>query len=347
MPSFPVLTRARLRSAGGVAIIALMLSGAPAPTHTSDDRLPSASNVDLIDRGDIRSELRTARPSLRPPRKATQARKAERRASRLDVFRGLGAWVDLYDLDALRPRRTMATLRRHGVRTVYLETGTSRTRRAIDRRVGPWLVAAHASDIQVVGWYLPTYANLDRDVARSVAIARFRYRGHRFDGLGIDIEDRRETKPLSRWNRRVLSHVRRVRRRVGPRYPLAAIPPPPLQMRVAPAYWAGFPWKRIGQTVDAVLLMAYWSERSGCPRIKAHCASGFTAGNVAVARRLIDDRSVLIHIIGGVGDAVTGRQVGAFVRAATRVKADGASLYDVRTTKNGWWRALRRLRTLR
>lgn len=338
--------RARLRSI--VALVALTLSFTlPSPASRNagvgEVSIAGPAQTVLPDHRPGPVDVRRA-PVVAPS--ASKGKKEKVRQRRGDVFRGLGVWVDLYDLDALEPRRTAARLRRQGVRTIYLETGTSRTDRPIIKQAGAWLAAAHGQGIKVVGWYLPTYGNLKRDVARTVAIARYRYKGQRFDGIGIDIEDRGVTKPLSRWNRRVLSHARQVRKAVGARYPVAAIPPSPLQMKVAPGYWAGFPWPRMGKQVDAVMLMAYWSDRSGCPQVRAHCASGYTVGNVTTTRRLVKNPAVVIHIIGGVGDSITAKQVKAFVRAAKRSKADGASLYDLRTTRSSWWKSLRQLRTL-
>jgi hypothetical protein len=266
------------------------------------------------------------------------------RGDRLDLFRGLGAWIDLYDGD-LNPRRTVAQMKGSGVRTLYIQTGRTNTRRWVDPSVRSWLVNAHRAGIKVVGWYLPYYKNLDKDVRRTVAIARYRYRGHRFDGIGIDIEFRGAVRSRNRWNRNVARLGELVRKRVGKRYPVAAIPPTPLQMRVAPEHWAGFPWRRIARSSDAMVLMSYWSDRSGCPKIRRHCAYEFTRLNVRLTRAL-SGRRILVHVIGGIGDAISGRELTAFIRAARDERADGASIYDVMTTKQRWWRALRSLRAL-
>lgn len=262
------------------------------------------------------------------------------------LFGGLGAWVDMFDFGSLQAGKTVARMKGAGVRTLYLQTGTGNTKPAVLPGVKPWLVAAHRAGIKVVGWYVPSYANVDRDVRHTVAIARFRSGAHRFDGLGVDIEERQHVRRLSTWNRRVTSHLRRVRTLVGQRYPIASIAPPPLQMRVAASSWRGFPWKAIAKQSDAVVLMSYWTPRSGCPRLKHHCAYGFTAGNVSLTRRLIARPAAVIHVIGGIGDRMTVGQVRAFVKAAKDSNADGASIYDVATTRVAWWRNLSRLRRL-
>jgi hypothetical protein len=232
--------------------------------------------------------------------------------------------------------RTIARMRRAGVRTLYVQTGWPSTRNRVVSAAGRWLVAAHRAGIKVVGWYLPHYKNLRKDVRRTIAIARYSRAGHRFDGLGIDVEYRSAVRNQWRWMHRVARHAQIVRARL-PRYPVASIPPTPLQMRVAPGYWAGFPWRALGRNSDALMLMSYWSDRDGCP---------FTKSNVQLTRRLSGVRRMPIHIIGGVGDRINRRQLHAFVRAARDAGADGASIYDVGTTRPAWWRLLARLRTL-
>ena len=263
----------------------------------------------------------------------------------LNVFRGLGAWVDLFDVN-LDAEAYVAQMQRNGVSTLYLQTGRTNTATQIDPQVGPWLAAAHDAGMRVVGWYLPFYSKPELDLARSLAVATYRYGTHRFDGLGIDIEYRAAVQGTSTWNRKVAKHLATVRRELGPGYPLAAIPPTPLQMRVAPEYWAGFPWASLGAHADAILLMSYWSDRIGCPQVRAHCPYEFTARNIEITRRLIGRSDRIIHVIGGVGDEISGSEVRDFVRGALDASADGASMYDARTTDARWWRQLSDLRRL-
>lgn len=264
---------------------------------------------------------------------------------RLDIFRGLGAWVDLYDMH-LSPTATVARMHGAGVRTLYIQSGRTNTAHAVDPRIGPWLRASHAAGIKVVGWYLPFYLDMKRDLSRTVAIARYSWQGEYFDGLGIDIEFMSRRQAVSAWHRAVGEHVARVRAAVGPVYPIAAIPIPPLQMALRPARWEAFPWKEIAAKSDALMLMAYWSERRGCPQVERHCAGSWTRANVAQARRLAGRPDVLIHIIGGIGDAISTAELRAFIAAAQLVRADGASIYDVATTDPAWWRDLAALRHL-
>jgi len=260
------------------------------------------------------------------------------------VFSGLGVWVDQFDFENLDAASSIATMRANGVHTLYLQSGESSDEEDVLSADGPWLLAAHQAGIKVVAWYLPHYSDMNLDVARMVAAARYRFVGQRFDGVGVDIEYRRAVKGPE-WMERVAQHMALVRRALGARYPLAAIPPPPLQMAVAPRYWAGFPWASLASSSSEIMLMAYWSARDDCPENPSHCAYGYTKDNVLLTRRLTGNR-VRIHVIGGVGSRITTKDVAAFVKGARDAHADGASLYDFGTTDPAWWPTLRALRGL-
>lgn len=287
-------------------------------------------------------------PSARTDSQVSRSRQAAKPAADEDpraMFKGLGAWIDLYDF-GLDPFATARTLAANGVRTLYLQTGHSYSDAAIDPRVGAWLVAAHHRGIKVVGWYLPSYKRWRQDVQRTAAIKDFWSRGHQFDGIGIDIENRTGVPNVGVWRNRVVAQFRDVRELVGDDYPLAAIPPTPLQMRLIPSHWGGFPWKALAKDADAFLLMSYWSDRRGCPRIRRHCPYEFTRDNVRLTRKLTGDPDALVHVIGGIGDRIHPTQLWSFARGALDAGANGASIYDVATTKRSFWQILRNLRDL-
>jgi hypothetical protein len=55
--------------------------------------------------------------------------------------------------------------------------------------MGQWLDEAHKVGIKVVGWYVPAYGDMVRDVRRAVAIGNYvSPGGQRFDAVGVDIE---------------------------------------------------------------------------------------------------------------------------------------------------------------
>lgn len=287
---------------------------------------------------------RTRKPA--PPVSQVSRVPVERALQSLDgVFSGLGAWVDLYDYATLPVGPTIARMRTAGVRTLYMETGTSGTRDAVVPASVPWLIAAHRAGLKVVAWYLPYYVNVAADVTRTVWIAHFHPQGIHFDGIGVDIEYKGAQPNNNRWNANVVAHMRGVRRFLKASYPLAAIVPPPLQMRLAPLTWRGFPWGALGAASSEVMLMNYWSYRTGCPHDKLQCPYDFTKYNVLITRRLIG-ADVPIHVIGGVADQISHAQLMQFIQAAFDANADGGSIYDSATTAPGWWRSLAGLRGL-
>lgn len=265
------------------------------------------------------------------------------------VFADLGVWVDRYDY-GLDPRTAARAMDGHGVRTIYLETATYNSDGAFiyPTQVGKWLEAAHDAGIFVVGWYFPGYADVTRDVNRTVAIKSYRSpKGDRFDGLGVDIEDRKEVDhDLDRFNTGIVTHLRRVRDKVGSTYPIGAIVFPPRDMTLAPNSWKGYPWSGIGRSADVALPMAYWTaRRRQCEDVGTQwCPYQYIRDNIRDTR---DKTGLPVHVIGGCcRDDVTSSEVRKFVDASFDEHAHGGSYYDYRTTKSSFWDQLERLRRL-
>jgi hypothetical protein len=256
------------------------------------------------------------------------------------AFCRLGAWVDHYDL-GLDPATAARELAGHRVGTLYLQTGrfSDGTDIIQIQRIGQWVEAAHAAGLRVVAWYLPGYGRwLERDVRRTLAAVGFQSpAGQRFDAVAVDIEYREATPDVATFNRGVATHLERVRRQVGPDYPLGAIVPAPRGMALAAARWAGFPWGSIARDADVVQTMGYWSYRGSCQAQPSHCAYPYTTANLADAARLT---GLPVHAIGGVADAVSPADVDDFARAARDARAVGASLYDYATTVPSFWPSL-------
>ena len=73
----------------------------------------------------------------------------------------------------------------------------------VDRRlVGNILRRAHRHGVQVVAWYLPHFADVDRDLRHVRAMYEFRSRGERFDGIALDLEWTSDVKDPAKRNRR-------------------------------------------------------------------------------------------------------------------------------------------------
>jgi hypothetical protein len=86
--------------------------------------------------------------------------------------------------------------------------------------------------------------------------------------------------------------------------------------------------------------MSYWSYRTDCPSVPAHCAYQYTRDNAAISARLT---GLPVHVIGGVGNRVTTAQVADFARGARDANVLGGSLYDYATTAASYWPYLRTL----
>jgi hypothetical protein len=260
-------------------------------------------------------------------------------ATALDVYGGRGSWLDIFAGSTWsRPAAVVAALRSHGVDTLYLQTGNYDQRDDIvrPRVLGEWLRAGHAAGLQVVSWYLPSFADPRTDGRRALAAIRFRSSdGDRFDGFALDIEAGL-VHPVALRNRRLLALARLLRSDAPPNYPLAAIIPSPVGMDRHPHYWPGFPYRPLANVFDAFMPMAYFSYYVHTPA----GAYSYTRRVVTLLRARIADPGVVIHVIGGVANRLNAATVAGFVRAADDCAVDGLSLYAFPQTSVAQWAAL-------
>lgn len=255
---------------------------------------------------------------------------------RLAAYRGLGAWIDLYDYgrsDSLDPAAVVDELATRGVRTIYLQTGRWSIRSALANpgAADYYLELAHARGIRVVGWYLPGFANPDLDLLASWAVIQHESpSGHRFDGFAADIEDPTQVGfRIDRFNGGIVEYARRLREG-APGEILGAIVVDAKNNERAPGAWAGFPWQDIARNFDVVLPMAYWSvtKPRGCPAYDA-AAYMRTVGELTVAHM---GTAKPLHMIGGIADCVQVGEMAGYVDAALEAGAIGGSIYDFSTT---------------
>lgn len=280
----------------------------------------------------------------------TSAWSAWTRVDQYLPFRRMATWVDVFDYATLDPETAVPDMRSRGVRVLFLATarfnGTSDFYDAAE--AGRWLDLAHQNGIKVVGWYLPAYGDLARDVRRTVAIARFvSPGGQRFDAVGVDIE-RLDEVSLNAFHWLAVAHLTQVRAQTHAM--IGAIVPSPFATDPG-SRWAGFPWPSVGTYSDVVVPMALWSFRSNAD------GSAFTPDQVyawvldQVQRaRSLGGRPVTVE--GGVDDPgtertpVTADRVSRFVDAAIAGGAIGGSHYDYATTPAALWAILARLNGL-
>ncbi len=278
---------------------------------------------------------------------------ASARTANLRPFRGLGTWVDVYDygpkfqgnagaLTAVTPA-SVDDMARLGVKTVYLQASQDDTRSdgtLVDRSLlGRILRRAHSRGVKVVAWYLPHFADVDRDLRHISAMYRFRTKGERFDGIALDLEWTSDVKDPVKRNHALVEVAKRTRTLVT-QVPLGAIVLEPVLIEdINPAYWPKFPWKQLKGSFDVWMPMSYWTNRTE----SSGWRSGFTytSANIRRVRAHLGDRNAPVSVIGGIADQASPGDLAGFVRAAKARRAIGWSVYDYVTTSSSAWPRLR------
>jgi len=199
-----------------------------------------------------------------------------------------------------------------------------------------------------VGWYLPGFADLERDVRRSLAVLTFRSPSNSgFDGFAPDIEDSTEVGgDQGRFNAGIAEYSRRLRASVPPGTVLGAIVPDARNNERAPGGWAGFPWPEVGHNFDVILPMAYWSvtkDPATCRTIQVDAAS-YIRDVVAKTTALMGMERPM-HPIGGIADCNTAEEIAGYAAAVRDTGSLGGSIYDFVTNndtplKDALWGAL-------
>ena len=266
---------------------------------------------------------------------------APERRGGVEVFQGLGTWIDIYDTALYRtPDAVAGRLAARGVRTAWVETANDRS--AVDVvdpvGLGRLVDSLHARGITVVAWYLPGHDLQARDLRRTRAMLSFRTpQGGAFDGVALDIESLRE-KNVKRRTARMLDLLSRLRAEAGS-MPVAAITYPPRAFERHLSWWPAFPWAEIARRVDAVVPMLYTGGG-----FKGYDATyGYVARSLRLLRAAVGDR-VAVHAAGGVANRMTAEELRAFTDAVLDDgTATGWSLYDLQTTTPAGWAAMARL----
>jgi len=262
----------------------------------------------------------------------------------INAYRGLGTWIDIYDPSLWAdPAATVADAARHRVRTLYVETANYHSPDALFQPddMGTLIEAAHARGMKVVAWYLPGFANIKKDLGRSLAAIRFTTaNGHAFDSFCLDIEASIVKNAATR-TQRLLTLSSRIRDAVGSRYSLGACIPSPVGMQLHSTYWPDFPYKELLSYYDVIVPMGYHTYHG---HGYSHAYSE-TRQNIQIVRTETGNARVPIHLIGGLAEDAPAREVQAFVRAVRENGLIGASYYDMATLSEGDWTQLALVRT--
>jgi hypothetical protein len=250
----------------------------------------------------------------------------------VDVYAGAGAWVDRFDVGQADGTVTPAdvdAMADAGVRTLYLQAAADEPGRAPGLTdpglIARFLVRAHQRGLRVVGWYLPRFGDVERDLDHLRAIAEFDVLGHSFDGVAVDIEWRDTVADASERSARLVELSEGLRDAAGGDA-LGAIVLAPVHLDVVnPGFWPGFPWDELAPLYDAWLPMGYWTERSAASGYRD--AATYTTENLRRLRAQVGDDAP-VHAIGGLGEDTGEHDLDRFVAAAEAEGAIGASIYD-------------------
>ncbi len=252
----------------------------------------------------------------------------------LGAYEGTGAWVDLYDVGRA-PGESPVTpgsvdeMADAGVRTLYLQVARDDpgAPAGLDDAglAARFLVRAHERGLRVVGWYVPRFGDVERDLDHLRAIADFEVLGHRFDGVAVDIEWTDTVADAAERSSRLVALSQDLRDDVGSDA-LGAIVMPPVQLDVVnPAFWPGFPWEELAPLYDAWLPMGYWTDRTTASGYRDPAT--YTAENLQRLYAHVGDDAP-VHAIGGLAEETTATDAAAFAAAASADGAIGASIYD-------------------
>ncbi len=265
---------------------------------------------------------------------ATASAGTEERAR---VFAGTGLWVDIYDAIIRDPEFIVEEAVEHRIDVIYIETSNWRSPRDVmfPDEIREVMRLAKLEGIRVVPWYLPGYRNLRLDRRRFRAAVRVGGPDLPVDGLGVDIEaDIVQNRSLRA--RRAAGMVRYLRR-TFPDLPMAGIVP-----RDARAWWRIFPYRAVRRNTDVMMPMCYTSRYLTTAETRAMARACVTD-----IRRETRDPDVPVHVIGGVTDFLSTRQLVAAARGARDEGSYGFSLYNLETTTRSDWRAIDVWRALR
>jgi hypothetical protein len=266
---------------------------------------------------------------------------APARRTGVEVFQGLGTWMDVYDTALYATPNAVATrLAARGVGSVWIETANDRSKTDVVQPagLGRMVDALHAQGISVVAWYLPGHDRTGKDLRRARAMLSFRSpNGDAFDGVALDIESL-HTKNVKQRTTRMLALLGTLRAEAGS-IPVAAITYPPRAFERHLSWWPGFPWAAIAKQVDAIVPMLYTGGG-----FKGYDATyGYVARSLRLLRAAVGDE-IPVHAAGGVANQMTQEELKAFDDAVVDDgTATGWSLYDYQTTTPAAWAAMARL----
>jgi hypothetical protein len=225
------------------------------------------------------------------------------------------------------PQAIVSAARRAGLRQLWVRVADSQSGFYGADTLRKLVPVAHKQGIAVVGWGFPYLYDPAGDARWTLQAMSWSDGGARLDGFSADIETASEGVDLTA--QRVTAYLSLVRQSRPDELMVATVFPP------TDHEWATYPYQAIAPYVDAFAPMVYWG-----------CAQPVSAAAQAVARL---GPLAPVHLIGqaynmadegGRTAAPSPAEIDAFLLAAHRYGALGASLWSWQSIDAGEWSAL-------
>ena len=306
---------------------------------------PTAAPSTAAARPKATAAPRPARPAAPRPANRPGVAAVPLPTGSLAEYRGLGAWIDVFDWSAAytggNPSVGTADIDRMadlGVQTLYVQAARHDSASTVQEpeRLIPLINRAHQRGMRVVAWYLPTLEDVARDLERLIAIAALDV-----ESISVDIESTKVSDPNER-SRRLVDLSAQLRRAVPGRTISACVMPPVVLEVINRNYWPNFPYRELIPYYDVWMPMSYWTFRTQASGYRD--AWRYTAENIDRLRANLGLPNAPVHAIGGIGDKTTPGDADGYLRASRERAALGGSLYDYRTTRDDVWPVMQRFR---
>jgi hypothetical protein len=252
----------------------------------------------------------------------------------LAPVRGNGMWCTPAVLESAPPAAIVAAAKRNHITHLYVEVGGGKGGFYGQKSLNALLPLAHRAHIAVLAWVYPYLDNVPRDIAVSLAAARYvTPTGDRPDGLAADVEQNMQEPYV-----RAFSQILRVH--LGPRALMAIATYPPQ------SFWGRtYPYSTVARSWDVIAPMDYW-------HVARHAYSGtqayrYVAASISGIRKATGEPAIPIEVLGQMFDVYgdgqhspSAAEVRGAIQAAQAGNAVGISFFEWNHATPGEWDAL-------
>ena len=279
------------------------------------------------------SPVPTVRTSPAPIAKARKpVAKKSGKAARYIPY-GTGMWTYLWDeTEGGNAKRIVSRAKANGLTHLYVRTGTRKGGFDGGPTLKKLLPATKGTDIKIIAWDFPQLKNPEADARRLAAAARFRVKGApRVAAVAPDIETGAEGTILSAG--RVETYMRTLRRLLPDDVSIIGVTPWPSEKRLGK-----YPFGKVAKYSDALAPMAYWVNRDPATVARQTMARFKQYGKPIVPiGQAYDPRIDVPDLPWGPPSRA---DVVAFLKAARKAGAPGASLWVWQFASKGQWSAI-------